>query len=250
MVDYRMEAPPVLRDFLVYHETIQGHARRTVDEYFLDLRNFFRFLKLDKGLAAPNTPLDQISIDDVDLDLVRSVTLSDVYAYMNYLSRDRVVHPNSSDEHHGLAASARARKVAAIRKAVRINAPDASDAVDVLAKVGGLDIAGLTGVFLGGAICHIPIVIDGFISAAAALCAARIAPDCADYMMPSHRSNEPAGGMVLEALGLSPFIDCGMSLGEGSGAVAVLPLLEMGLEVYNRMSTFEEIKVEQYEELK
>ena len=115
MVDYRTEAPPILRDFLVYHETIQGHARRTVDEYFLDLRNFFRFLKLDKGLAAPNTPLDQISIDDVDLDLVRSVTLSDVYAYMNYLSRDRVVHPNSSDEHHGLAASARARKVAAIR---------------------------------------------------------------------------------------------------------------------------------------
>ena len=150
----------------------------------------------------------------------------------------------------GLTTEGLHRKVAAIRKAVRINAPDASDAVDVLAKVGGLDIAGLTGVFLGGAICHIPIVIDGFISSAAGLCAARIAPDCADYMMPSHRSNEPAGGMVLEALGLSPFIDCGMSLGEGSGAVAVLPLLEMGLEVYNRMSTFEEIKVEQYEELK
>ena len=127
--------------------------------------------------------------------------------------------------------------------------PDPADAVDVLAKVGGLDIAGLAGVFLGGAICHIPIIIDGFISSAAALCAARIAPDCGDYMMPSHRSNEPAGGMVLEALGLSPLIDCGMSLGEGSGAVAVLPLFEMGLEVYNRMSTFEEIKVEQYEEL-
>ena len=141
------------------------------------------------------------------------------------------------------------RKVDAIRRAVRLNAPDPADAVDVLAKVGGLDIAGLAGVFLGGAVCHIPIVIDGFISSAAALCAARIAPDCGDYMMPSHRSNEPAGGMVLEALGLSPFIDCGMSLGEGSGAVAVLPLLEMGLEVYNRMSTFEEIRVEQYEEL-
>ena len=149
----------------------------------------------------------------------------------------------------GLTTEGLRRKVDAIRRAVRFNAPDPADAVDVLAKVGGLDIAGLTGVFLGGAICHIPIVIDGFISSAAALCAARIAPDCGDYMMPSHRSNEPAGGMVLEALGLSPFIDCGMSLGEGSGAVAVLPLFEMGLEVYNRMSTFEEIKVEQYEEL-
>ena len=150
----------------------------------------------------------------------------------------------------GLTTEGLRRKVDAIRRAVRLNAPDESDAVDVLAKVGGLDIAGLTGVFLGGAIYHIPIIIDGFISSTAALCAARIAPDSADYMMPSHRSNEPAGGMVLEALGLSPFIDCGMSLGEGSGAVAVLPLFEMGLEVYNRMSTFEEIRVEQYEELK
>ena len=69
-------------------------------------------------------------------------------------------------------------------------------------------------------------------------------------MMPSHRSGEPAGGMVLEVLDLSPFIECGMSLGEGSGAVAVIPLLEMGLEVYNRMGTFDEIKIEQYEELK
>ena len=115
MIDYRLEAPPILRDFLVYHETIQGHSRRTVDEYFLDLRNFFRFLKLDKGRVARNTPLDQISIDDVDLDLVGSVTLSDVYAYMNYLSRDRVVHPNSPDARNGLSAPARARKVATIR---------------------------------------------------------------------------------------------------------------------------------------
>lgn len=115
MTDYRTDAPPILRDFLVYHETIQGHSRRTVDEYFLDLRNFFRFLKLDKGRVARNTPLDQISIDDVDLELVSSVTLSEVYSYMNYLSRDRIVHPNSPDAHSGLSAPARARKVAAIR---------------------------------------------------------------------------------------------------------------------------------------
>ena len=115
MIDYRTEAPPILRDFLVYHETIQGHSRATVDEYFLDLRSFFRFLKLDKGRVAKDTPFDEISIDDVDLDLVRGVTLSDVYAYMNYLSRDRAVHPNSSEAHYGLAPAARARKAAAIR---------------------------------------------------------------------------------------------------------------------------------------
>ena len=103
-MDYRLEAPPLIRDFLVYHETIQGHSRRTVDEYFLDLRSFFRFLKHDRGLADPKTPLDSVSIDDVDLSLARSVTLTDVYSYMNHLSRDR-----------RLNAASRARKVATIR---------------------------------------------------------------------------------------------------------------------------------------
>lgn len=149
----------------------------------------------------------------------------------------------------GLSSEGLVRKIHVIRESIRKNRPDRDDVIDVLAKVGGLDIAGLAGVFLGGAACHIPVVIDGFISSAAALCAAGLAPASVDYMMPSHRSGEPAGGMVLEALGLSPFIDCNMSLGEGSGAVAVMPLLDMGLAVYRDMSTFDEIHVEQYEEL-
>lgn len=103
-MDYRTEAPPILRDFLVYHETIQGHSHRTVDEYYLDLRNFFRFLKQSKNLVSQNAPLDDISIADVDLPLVRDVTLTDIYSYMNYLSRDR-----------GLNNTSRARKVATIR---------------------------------------------------------------------------------------------------------------------------------------
>lgn len=103
-MDYRTEAPPILRDFLVYHETIQGHSHRTVDEYYLDLRNFFRFLKQNKNLVSQNAPLDDISIVDVDLPLVRDVTLTDIYSYMNYLSRDR-----------GLNNTSRARKVATIR---------------------------------------------------------------------------------------------------------------------------------------
>ena len=148
----------------------------------------------------------------------------------------------------GLSSEGLRRKVQVIREAIRLNEPDRKDALDVLAKVGGLDIAGLAGVFLGGALCHIPVMIDGFISSAAALCAVRMAPECRDYMLASHRSGETAGGMVLDALGLSEFIDCNMSLGEGSGAVAAMPLLDMGLSVYLKMSTFEEIKVEQYEE--
>ena len=103
-MDYRTEAPLILRDFLVYHETIQGHSRRTVDEYYLDLRNFFRYLKQSKQLVSKDVPLDDISIADVDLNLARNITLTDIYSYMNYLSRDR-----------GLNNTSRARKVATIR---------------------------------------------------------------------------------------------------------------------------------------
>ena len=114
-MDYRTEAPQILRDFLVYHETIQNHSHKTVDEYFLDLRNFFRFLKLHKNLVPKDTLIDSIDISDVNLELVSSVTLTDVYDYMGYLSRDRAAHPNSDSTTYGLTAASRARKVAAIR---------------------------------------------------------------------------------------------------------------------------------------
>ena len=114
-IDYQTQAPPVLRDFLAYHETIQGHSSKTVDEYFLDLRNFLRYMKLEKGLVPRSTPLDEISIDDVDVSLVRSVTLADVYAYLSFLSRSRAKNHNSPQAGCGLEASTRARKVASIR---------------------------------------------------------------------------------------------------------------------------------------
>lgn len=115
IIDYRTDAPPILRDFLTYHEAIQGHSKKTVDEYYLDLRNFFRYIKLEKNKVPRSTEIDTIDISDVDLELVRSVTLSDVYSYMNYLSRDRAQHPNSTQTDYGLKATSRARKVAAIR---------------------------------------------------------------------------------------------------------------------------------------
>lgn len=150
----------------------------------------------------------------------------------------------------GLSSEGLNRKIRAIKRAIEKHQPDKEDVLDVLSKVGGLDIAGMTGAFLGGAIYHIPVLIDGFISSAAALCAVRMVPETADYILASHCSGEPAGRMVLEELKLPYLIDAKMSLGEGSGAVAAIPLLEMGVNVYRKMSTFEEIKVEQYEELK
>ncbi len=115
MHDYRLEAPPVLRDFLVYHETIQGHSRRTVDEYFLDLRNFFRYLKQIRDPSLQGKALDEIDILDIDLAFVKKVSLTDIYDYMGYLSRDRVQNQNSRNPEYGLNAASRARKIATIR---------------------------------------------------------------------------------------------------------------------------------------
>lgn len=149
----------------------------------------------------------------------------------------------------GLSSEGLERKIRAVKKAVELNCPERKDPVDVLAKVGGLDIAGMAGVFLGGAALRIPVVMDGFISCTAALVAQRICPAAGDYMIASHISREPAAELILKALGKEAVIHGDMCLGEGSGAVALFPFLDMGVAVYEEMSTFEDIKVEQYEEL-
>lgn len=115
MIDYRTESPEILRNFLAYHETIKAHSQKTVDEYYLDLRNFFRYLKLLRDPTLRGVPFNEIDIMDVDLALVGSVTLSDVYSYMAYLSRDRAQHQNSSSTGYGLNTASRARKIATIR---------------------------------------------------------------------------------------------------------------------------------------
>ena len=146
----------------------------------------------------------------------------------------------------GLSDAGLARKIAAVERAIRLNRPDPADPIDVLSKVGGLDIAGLCGIFLGGAECRVPILVDGFISAVAALCAARLNPEAGSAMLASHVSAEPAGRLVLDALGLKPLITAEMRLGEGSGAVAALPLLDMALAVYHSGHTFDRMGMEPY----
>ncbi len=114
-MDYRLEAPKIIKDFLIYHETIKGHSKATVNEYYLDLRTFFRYLKIARGIVPRSTELNDISISDIDLDFVKSVTVSEVYDYLSFLSRDRVQHQRSRSSQYGLNAASRARKVATIR---------------------------------------------------------------------------------------------------------------------------------------
>lgn len=155
----------------------------------------------------------------------------------------------------GLNDEGLARKTAAIRRALAVNRPDPENPVGVLASVGGFDLAALAGFYIGAAACGLPAVVDGFIASAAALAAVRLAPLTAEYLLPSHVSGEPASEALLCALGfgpgpgrISPVIRAGMHLGEGTGALALFPLLDLACDVYREMATFEEIAVEAYED--
>lgn len=141
----------------------------------------------------------------------------------------------------GLSDEGLTRKVNAIKKAFEVNKPDSDDALDVLHKLGGFDIAGMCGIFLGGAVYRVPILADGFISAVSALVAKRLCPKCVCAMFASHMSAEPAAKYVIDELGIKPVIHAGMRLGEGTGAAAMMPLMDMAVAVYNDLMTYADI---------
>ncbi|MFJ2045606.1 nicotinate-nucleotide--dimethylbenzimidazole phosphoribosyltransferase [Paenibacillus taichungensis] len=130
------------------------------------------------------------------------------------------------------------RKAAVVSQALSVNAPNADDALDVLCKVGGLEIAGLTGVILAAAANGCPVVVDGFISTAAALIASHLAPLSAEYMIASHTSHESGHAALLRELGLKPMLDLDMRLGEGTGGVLSLHLIDASCRILNEMATF------------
>ncbi len=150
----------------------------------------------------------------------------------------------------GLSSEGLTRKTEVIEKAIRLHRPDKNDVLDVLSAVGGYDIAALAGVFIGGGVYGVPIVIDGFISAAAALCAHRLTERCRDFMVASHVSGERASRDILKILGKKAPIDADMRVGEGTGGVMLLTMLDAALGVYRDMVTFDEINIERYKELK
>lgn len=163
----------------------------------------------------------------------------------------------------GLSADGLTKKVACIRQGIAVNAPDLEDAIDVLSKVGGIELAALCGVCLGGAVYRMPILLDGVITLAAAISAVRIQEKAnlldeiledsiteilavRDVLLGSHTSAEPATRYLMEALSLSAPINAGMRLGEGSGAVAALLLLDMALREYQSAHTFDVLGIDAY----
>ncbi len=149
----------------------------------------------------------------------------------------------------GLSNDGLQKKIDAIKSALEVNKPDKNDMIDVLAKVGSLDVAALVGAYIGAAYCRTPIFIDGFISSVAAYVASILAPGSKAFMFASHCSAEPAGQMLLEALGLKAPLHANMRLGEGTGAVAAYHLCRQAFQIYDFMPSFAEGKVETYKHL-
>lgn len=150
----------------------------------------------------------------------------------------------------GLTSDGLNRKIETIKKAIKINNASVDDEpLLLLSKLGGYDIAAIAGMFIGGAVHGLPVLIDGVISSIAALLAYRLVPACRDYMIATHITEEPAGIAILRMLDLKPVIHAGMYLGEGTGAVCMLPLLDIALNEYRYAHKFADTDIEQYQEL-
>lgn len=143
----------------------------------------------------------------------------------------------------GLPPAGVVQKARVIEKAIETLQPDPKDPVDVLAKVGGLEIAGIAGLILGAAAHRVPVLLDGFISGAAALVAAGLAPVVRSYLVAGHRSAEPGHGAALDHLGLVALLDLDLRLGEGTGAVLAMPIVEAAAQILSEMATFDEAGV-------
>ena len=179
-----------------------------------------------------------------EMGIGNTTTSSAVFSVLQQLPPEQVTGRGA-----GLSGAGLRHKVKVIAKAIALHQPDRNDVLDVLSKVGGLDICGMAGAFLGGAVYHVPVLIDGFISAVAANCAVRLVPLCRQYLFASHCSREPAGKLALEALGLRAYLDCDMCLGEGTGGVIGAKLFDFALAAYGEIAGFDAVGIAPYEKL-
>ncbi|TYO98460.1 nicotinate-nucleotide-dimethylbenzimidazole phosphoribosyltransferase [Geothermobacter ehrlichii] len=173
-----------------------------------------------------------------DMGIGNTTPSSAILAAFSGLPVEEVTHRGT-----GIDDPALQRKIDVIRRGLEINRPDPSDPVDVLAKVGGFEIAGIAGLVLGCAAVGIPVVVDGFISTAGALIAVELHPKVRDYIFMAHRSVEIGHGHMLERIGQKPLLDLEMRLGEGTGAALVMSLIEAALRTYREILTFDEAGV-------
>ena len=186
---------------------------------------------------AQNTDADVLGIGEMGIG--NTTTSSAVLSVLLDADVDAVTGRGG-----GITDASFLKKKQVIKDAIAINHPDKNDVVDVLAKVGGFDIAAMCGAFLGSAATRRPVVIDGFISAVAALCAYKLCPDAAAYFIPSHASYEIGYKLAMDAMGLEPLFQLGMRLGEGSGCPLAFEILDAACAIINDMATFDQAGID------
>lgn len=175
-----------------------------------------------------------------EMGIGNTTTSAAIISVLSGIDSDLIVGKGS-----GLTDDGLAHKRSIVKKAIEVNTPNKEDALDVLSKVGGFDIAGLCGVFLGGAIYKIPIVIDGLIASAAALCAKGLCAKAGEYMIGSHLSAEPGARYAMEVLGVQPLFNLGMRLGEGTGCPIAFSIIEGAIYTMSNMASFSESGVDE-----
>ena len=179
-----------------------------------------------------------------EMGIGNTTTSSAVFSVLQGLPPEQVTGRGA-----GLSDAGLQHKIQVISRAVAALQPDPGDVLDVLSKVGGFDVCGMMGAFLGGAICRVPVLVNGFISAVAANCAVRLCPACRDYIFASHCSKEPARKMALDALHLRAYLDCEMCLGEGTGGVIAAKLFDFALAAYDEIAGFDAVGIDPYQPL-
>lgn len=234
-VDYEFPAPRGLRDCKVRRGTdnfSRGPAMTRVDA----VQSIETGIRLVEDLISENPFL----VGAGDMGIGNTSSAAAILCALTGAAPAQVVGRGT-----GIDDATLGRKIAAIETGLHKNGPDANDPLDVLAKVGGLEIGAMAGVILGAAALRIPMVLDGFISGAAALLAQRFSPHVKDVLLASHLSAERAHGLLLEELKLAPTLDLAMRLGEGTGACLLMGLLEAAVKIISEMATFESAGVKE-----
>jgi len=195
---------------------------------------------LETGIELAGTAAQEGAaiIGTGDMGIGNTTPSSAIIAAISGKSAREVTHRGT-----GINDEALENKIRVIERGLEVNRPDPNDPIDVLAKVGGLEIGGIAGLVLGCAANRIPVVVDGFISTAGALIASELSPHVKDYIFASHKSVEIGHRIMLERIGAVPILDLGMRLGEGTGAALAMGIIEAGVKVMKEMATFEQAGV-------
>ncbi|OEF98000.1 nicotinate-nucleotide--dimethylbenzimidazole phosphoribosyltransferase [Desulfuribacillus alkaliarsenatis] len=231
-------ASPIAEHPSLYQKNVRRGTRNMVKEAAMTMEEAIEAIEVGIEIVTKEIDKGATIVATGEMGIGNTTPSSAILACFSGDELERITGRGTGVNDAGLH-----KKQQAIRTAIEINQPDVNNPLDVLRKVGGLEIAALTGVILGAAAKKVPVVIDGFISTAAALVAYKLKPETKDYIIASHISQEPGHKVMLDMIGLQPMLYLDMRLGEGTGAVLAFHMIEAATRIINEMATFAEAGV-------